>query len=238
MSLLDFNPTFIEKYEAGLPNINGPKDMKIVFKDVEGIIEFKTVGLFFGEKVILTPEQIVEIGLGQNSYRHAGKTATGAIIGGVLTGGVGLIAGAALGGKRRNETKLELVVNLNGFEHKVYFKSRKNTQKLYSAFINFLSKKRTETPSALPQQNIQPNNPISTTSTSLGELSSGISSHGISEKWYDKIWLVILLCLFFFPVGLYGLWQSNVISRTWKIIGTVIVAAIVIVALNDKSVKA
>lgn len=35
------------------------------------------------------------------SYRSAGKAAVGAIVGGVLTGGIGLIAGAALGGRKR-----------------------------------------------------------------------------------------------------------------------------------------
>lgn len=36
-----------------------------------------------------------------DAYRSAGKAAAGAIIGDVLTGGVGLIAGAAIGGRRR-----------------------------------------------------------------------------------------------------------------------------------------
>ena len=37
------------------------------------------------------------------TYRSAGKAAAGAIIGGVLTGGVGLLVGAAFGGRRRQE---------------------------------------------------------------------------------------------------------------------------------------
>ncbi|SEB50729.1 hypothetical protein [Rhodobacter sp. 24-YEA-8] len=36
-----------------------------------------------------------------DAYRSAGKAAAGAIIGDVLTGGVGLIAGPAIGGRRR-----------------------------------------------------------------------------------------------------------------------------------------
>lgn len=35
------------------------------------------------------------------SYRSGAGMATGAIVGGVLTGGIGLIAGAAIGGRRR-----------------------------------------------------------------------------------------------------------------------------------------
>jgi hypothetical protein len=37
------------------------------------------------------------------TYRSGGKAAAGAIIGGLLTGGIGLLAGAALGGRRRME---------------------------------------------------------------------------------------------------------------------------------------
>lgn len=36
--------------------------------------------------------------------RSAGKAAAGAIIGGVLTGGVGAIAGAAIGGRKRDDS--------------------------------------------------------------------------------------------------------------------------------------
>lgn len=39
----------------------------------------------------------------------------------------------------------------------------------------------------------------------------------INEKWYDKTWLVILLCIFFWPVGLYALWQNKQIGIGWKI---------------------
>ncbi|HAK1261693.1 TPA: hypothetical protein H1115_001028 [Listeria monocytogenes] len=38
----------------------------------------------------------------QDSKRSAGKTATGAIVGGVLTGGIGAIAGGAIGAKKKD----------------------------------------------------------------------------------------------------------------------------------------
>lgn len=60
------------------------------------------------------------------------------------------------------------------------------------------------------------------------------SNTATTEKWYDKTWLVILLCVIFFPVGLYALWKSNRISKGWKIGGTVIIGLLVVAALNDK----
>jgi hypothetical protein len=50
------------------------------------------------------------------------------------------------------------------------------------------------------------------------------------RKWYDRTWLVVVLCIFLFPVGLYALWKSNVIGQTGKLIGTAVVVGVV--ALN------
>jgi hypothetical protein len=44
------------------------------------------------------------IPIDEDKYRSAGGAAAGAIIGGVLTGGVGLLVGAAIGGRRRTTT--------------------------------------------------------------------------------------------------------------------------------------
>lgn len=49
-----------------------------------------------------TEDRIVTITpIDEAKYRSGGKAAAGAIIGGLLTGGIGLIAGAAIGGRRR-----------------------------------------------------------------------------------------------------------------------------------------
>jgi|GEM_PF-2237310 len=49
----------------------------------------------------------------------------------------------------------------------------------------------------------------------------------VRSHWYDKTWLVVILCLFFFPVGLYGLWKSRAIGQSGKLLGTAAVAALV-----------
>jgi len=50
-----------------------------------------------------------------------------------------------------------------------------------------------------------------------------------NKKWYNKPWLVILLCLFIFPVGIYGFWKSSSLKFWWKIIISVIVIYISLV---------
>lgn len=62
-----------------------------------------------------------------------------------------------------------------------------------------------------------------------------MTTSSTTEKWYNKIWLVILLCILFFPVGLYALWKSNSISKGWKFGGTLITGILVVAAIaNDK----
>jgi hypothetical protein len=51
-------------------------------------------------------------------------------------------------------------------------------------------------------------------------------------KWYDKTWLVIVLCIIFFPVGLYALWKNQSISKGWKIGVTVVIALIVLAQIG------
>ncbi len=53
------------------------------------------------------------------------------------------------------------------------------------------------------------------------------------SKWYQKTTWVVIWCIFFFPVGIYGLWRNSSIRRGWKIGVTVIIAVIVLVAGNQ-----
>jgi hypothetical protein len=51
------------------------------------------------------------------------------------------------------------------------------------------------------------------------------------EVWYEKTWLVTLLCIVFFPLGLYALWKNSSISKGWKIGVSVILALFVVLSL-------
>lgn len=55
-----------------------------------------------------------------------------------------------------------------------------------------------------------------------------------NEKWYDKIWLVALLIIVFFPVGLYALFKSSSIKNFWKTVITVIIALLIIGFITNK----
>ncbi len=56
-------------------------------------------------------------------------------------------------------------------------------------------------------------------------------------KWYDKKGLVAVLCVVFWPVGLYGLWKSNVFPKSWKIGGTLLILLAFIMIVNAAGKK-
>ncbi|RKQ29968.1 hypothetical protein [Oceanobacillus halophilus] len=66
---------------------------------------------------------LVEYQWGEQSKRSVGKAATGAIIGGVLTGGVGAIAGGAIGAKKKDDSVLRLGIEEHGRTYEVLLRA-------------------------------------------------------------------------------------------------------------------
>ncbi len=68
---------------------------------------------------------------------------------------------------------------------------------------------------------------------------SGSSMDGVppGNPWYEKKGLVFLLCVIFFPVGLYALWKNSSIKTLWKIVWTILIAVIVINVFSGSDKK-
>lgn len=60
-----------------------------------------------------------------------------------------------------------------------------------------------------------------------------METQNTTNQWYNKKWLIALLCIFFFPVGLYALWKSDNVSKGWKIGVTILIAILVIIGFSD-----
>ncbi|WP_299465478.1 hypothetical protein [uncultured Microscilla sp.] len=58
-----------------------------------------------------------------------------------------------------------------------------------------------------------------------------------SQSWYDNKPLVVVLCVVFFPVGLYALWKNQQIAKKWKIGVTVIIGIIALAVGSDNEEK-
>lgn len=136
MSSTDKPRIFAARYINGLPEVK--YKTSITFQAFPEFLRIKLLKGFKWITIDIPPEDIIEVGLNQEVYRSAGKAATGAIIGGALTGGIGLIAGAALGGKRRKDNELKLEVLHNGQNCDIHLKSNKVIPDIYNAIKKIL----------------------------------------------------------------------------------------------------
>lgn len=57
------------------------------------------------------------------------------------------------------------------------------------------------------------------------------------KRWYDNTWLVILLLIVFFPVGLFALWKNTKAHIVIKVIVTVFFGIVIIAAISDDKKK-
>lgn len=54
------------------------------------------------------------------------------------------------------------------------------------------------------------------------------------QKWYNKTWIVIILCIVFFPLGLYALWKNASLGVGWKIGVTAFIVLAVIASMTKQ----
>lgn len=113
-------------------------------------------------------------------------------------------------------------------------KNRKNIENILSNTSRILSSSQSQPISTDPKQ--QPINSQSYNFQTKQD-SNMEQKNTKSNTWYEKKWLVVILCVIFFPVGLYALWKNSSIAKGWKIGITVIIGIIVITNLggNDKT---
>lgn len=116
-------------------------------------------------------------------------------------------------------------------------KNRKNIENILSSTSRILSAEN-EVNSFEPKQtnNIEPTNNQTTNFQTTKNTNSMENNNSNSNAWYEKTWLVVILCIIFFPVGLYALWKNSSISKGWKIGVTALISIIVLANLggNDK----
>jgi len=127
------------KYLGGHPELTKPCDVDIEVSNKQKLIKISGGGIFSYKEIKIPAEKIRNVSFEEKAKRSAGKAVTGAIIGGVLTGGIGLLAGGAIGGKRRDDSNLYITIEHNNREFDVIVKPGKNSQKLYADIIGCFS---------------------------------------------------------------------------------------------------
>ena len=103
-------------------------------------------------------------------------------------------------------------------------KNRKNIEQILSVTSRILSaENKSNTESLLTSENRTSNN-LKT---------EEIMVQNQTKKWYDNKFVVHLLLVIFFPVGLYALWKTDTIAKWWKITATVLIGLIVIANIGN-----
>ena len=57
----------------------------------------------------------------------------------------------------------------------------------------------------------------------------------MKKKLSEKTWFILLMCILFFPVGLYLLWIKSSFNKSTKLVITSIVAILVVTTIVDES---
>jgi hypothetical protein len=127
-----------DTYDAGLPDVKGPKPMTLSFFNDRVEITYKNYGLFT-QKFIIKPSEILELEIGVQNTDTTGNAMKGAMVGGLLGGGLGAIGMAGLASRQRREDSLHLVINYKGQPRPLYFQNAKKAQKLYQEFRKLFS---------------------------------------------------------------------------------------------------
>jgi hypothetical protein len=124
---------------AGLAGYNADKSATAYIDESKRRIVFRS----YPKNIYLNFEDIAGFSFDENYKRSAGKTAAGAIIGGIATGGIGLLVGGALGAKRKKDHTLYITYKTGSFEAQASFKGA-NIMGFYNDLVSSISKPEPE----------------------------------------------------------------------------------------------
>lgn len=128
------------EYLGGHPAYGKTSKALLQVNNEFGYVEITGKGAFPAfHKMHISKNSIVDVSFEKKGNRSVGKAAAGALIGGVLTGGVGLLVGGALGARRKNKSELFVRIIYNEREFDVVLKTGKDTDKIYAEIVSLFS---------------------------------------------------------------------------------------------------
>ena len=124
------------KYLIGYPGWNVPMSVTLVVN--RGAIRVR--GPLSKENIYFSADKIRDISFDYQKKRSGTRAATGALVGGVLTGGIGLLAGAAIGAKAKDKSQLVILFDdEQGVERTLVFETKKQTNAIFNAITDAIN---------------------------------------------------------------------------------------------------
>ncbi len=127
------------EYKGGHPKLIRPGTINVKIDEFKKSVILEPSSFWATEgKVTINADEIISMSFDEKSKRSVGKAAAGAIIGGVLTGGVGLLVGGALGARKKDTSNLYITIKHNEREMDIILKAGKKADKIYAAISAIL----------------------------------------------------------------------------------------------------
>lgn len=165
-------------YDAGLPDVKGPKSMALFFNNDKLTITYPGT-LMLPKTITILPNDIIELDLGVQNVDQTANAMKGAIAGNLLGGSLGAIGLASLSSNRRKEDHLHLIINYNGQERTIFFQTDSNFQKVFAKLQSLANLKSTPLRNKQTTESTKDN---STTSTNIDYAKQLTDLHGLLEK--------------------------------------------------------
>lgn len=118
------------RYVIGYPGWDKPSNVKVVIN--EGVVRIIDAS-YPPKDIYINAKDILDISFDAKFKRSGARAATGALIGGVLTGGIGLLAGAAIGAKAKDKSEMVILFNEDGREREVLLQTKEHTNAVFNA---------------------------------------------------------------------------------------------------------
>ncbi len=116
------------KYIIGYPGWDNKRDVTVLISN--GVIRINSLSP--KGDIYINANDITDISFDAKSKRSGTRAATGALIGGVLTGGIGLLAGAAIGATAKDKSEILLKFKEGNSEREVLLLTKDKTNMIYN----------------------------------------------------------------------------------------------------------
>ena len=121
---------FNVKYLIGYPGWDKPAPVSLIVD--KGAMRI-TQPISNGKNLVVNASDIIDVSFEQQKKRSGTSAATGALVGGLLTGGIGLLAGAAIGARAKDKSELTLLFNEGGRERIITLQTKDKTNAVFNA---------------------------------------------------------------------------------------------------------
>ena len=116
------------KYIIGYPGWDKKRDVTVLISN--GVIRINSLSP--KGDIYINAKDITDISFDAKEKRSGTRAATGALIGGVLTGGIGLLAGAAIGAAAKDKSEIFLKFMEGNSEREILLLTKDKTNMIYN----------------------------------------------------------------------------------------------------------